>query len=75
MKIVYPRLVSEIAMRGIKKKAIAAELNISEKSLYNKMTGAVSFTWEETCAIRSRFFPDITDKDILFEKNNALDSA
>ena len=59
MNIVYPVLIGEIAKRGIKKTAIAKCLNISEKSLYNKLNGLVSFTWNEVCTSNRRFFPDM----------------
>ena len=67
MPVVYPTLVGEIARRGNKKSAIAKHLGISERTLYNKMSGVVSFTWDEVVAINSCFFPDL-DKNMLFEK-------
>ena len=67
MRIAYPRLTAEVARRGIKKSAIAEALGISGRSLYNKMSGAVPFTWPETCMIQHRFFPDM-EKDDLFSK-------
>ena len=63
----YPNLVSAVAMRGIKKTAIASRLGISARSLYSKMNGTAPFTWDEICGIHDNFFPDI-EKDILFEK-------
>ncbi len=65
MKIKYPILESEIARRGIKKKAIYSKLRISGKSLYNKMAGISPITWVEVCEIQSAFFPDIS-KEHLF---------
>ena len=67
LNAIYPNLVGEIAKRGIKKCAIASALGISSRSLYSKMSGAVPFTWPETCAIRDTFFPDMS-KDELFAK-------
>lgn len=58
MIVVYPTLIGEIAKRGIKKSAIAKHLGISERALYNKLSGRASFTWEEVIAINTRFFPD-----------------
>lgn len=71
MQVAYPNLAGEIAKRGIKKTAIATHLNISYRSLYNKLSGDVSFTWEEICKINERFFPDM-NKDVLFKKNEAI---
>ena len=67
MSIAYPNLAAAVARRGIKKTVIASSLGISPRTLYSKMSGDVSFTWEETCAIQKSFFPDEA-KDFLFEK-------
>ena len=67
MHVAYPALSGEIAKRGIKKSAIASAIGITGRSLYNKMSGGVSFTWDETCLIQNRFFPDM-NKDDLFRK-------
>lgn len=67
MEAVYPVLVGEIAKRGLKKSSIAEEIGISYRALYNKLSGAVPFTWPETCAIQERFFPDM-EKDDLFRR-------
>lgn len=61
----YPVLVGEIAKRGIKKKVIAQSIGICDKSLNNKLTGRVPFTWPEVKIIRHKFFPDL-DPDYLF---------
>lgn len=74
MNVVFPNLASEIAKRGVKKCAISSTLGISGRSLYNKMSGRVPFTWPETCAIRDNFFPDM-DKDYLFRRAGDQDSA
>ena len=65
MKVIYPTLTGEIAKRGIKKSVIAGRLGISEKALYNKLSGAASFTWDEALKINSCFFPDIEVKDLF----------
>lgn len=64
--IVYPNLEGKIAERGIKKSAIANRLDITSRSLSNKMSGRNAFTWEEVVAIQSNFFPDLT-KDYLMQ--------
>ena len=75
MHAAYPNLVGEIAKRGIKKCVMASTLGISGRSLYNKLSGTVPFTWPETCTIQNTFFPDM-DKDTLFAKtSNAYKSA
>lgn len=61
----YKNLVSEIARRGIKKKAIADAIGIKERTFYNKLKGESSFTWEEICKMNNRFFPDMTKEDLM----------
>lgn len=67
MAVVFPTLTGEIAKRGIRKTVMAKRLNISERTLYNKLTGATPFTWEEVCAINECFFPDMKPAE-LFRK-------
>lgn len=61
----YPRLKSEIVIRGIAQKEIARVLCLNEKTVSHKIQGKSAFTWPEVCKIQSKFFPDI-DKDTLF---------
>lgn len=67
MVVAYPMLAGEIAKRGIKKRAIAKHIGITERALYNKMSGEASFTWDEVVAINSCFFPDL-DMASLFAR-------
>ena len=50
--VYYPTLEREIAGRGIKKKAIAESINVCNKSLNNKLSGRVPFTWPEVETIK-----------------------
>ena len=61
----FPNLAGEIARRGIKKKAMADALNICNRSLNNKLSGRVPFTWDEVKLIRSQFFPDMSPDDLF----------
>lgn len=63
--VYYPTLERKIAGRGIKKKAIAESIHVCNKSLNNKLSGRVPFTWPEVSKIRNQFFPDM-DYDTLF---------
>ena len=65
--VVYPVLVGEIAKRGIKKKTIAESIGVCSRSLNNKLTGRVSFTWPEVSMIQKTFFPDMTPDDLFTE--------
>lgn len=67
----FPTLSGEIAKRGIKKKAIADALGICNRSLSNKLSGRVSFTWDEVKEIRSRFFPDMSPDELFQEQDDA----
>ena len=67
MRIVYPNLVGEIAKRGIRRKDIASVLGISERALYTKLSGRVSFTWDEVVSMTERFFPGMNQME-LFRK-------
>ena len=67
MLVVYPVLVGEIAKRGIKKKTIAESIGVCSRSLNNKLTGRVSFTWPEVSTIQKTFFPDMTPDHLFTE--------
>lgn len=69
MPIAYPNLTGEIAKRGIKKNAIANHIGISYRAFYSKLSGQVSFTWDEAFAIKSQFFPDL-DIQQLFSRSD-----
>lgn len=65
MAVVYPVLVGEIAKRGIKKTVIANRIGISTRSLYSKLAGETSFSWDEACEIRDCFFPDVNQSELF----------
>lgn len=67
--VYYPTLEREIAGRGIKKKTIAESINVCNKSLNNKLSGRVPFTWPEVEIIWRRFFPDMTPAEIMARPN------
>ena len=71
----YPTLLGEIAKRGIKKSAIARQVGISERSLYSKLGGKVSFTWDEVLAINTCFFPDYDPATLFARDGPVQDSA
>lgn len=64
---IYPNIEMLIALRGIKKRAIASRLGISERCLQNKMAGKSDFTWTQAEILQREFFPDKT-KEELFSK-------
>lgn len=67
MAVIYPNLVAEIAKRGIKKTSIAKQIGVSSRTLYCKLSGETSFSWEEACAIKNCFFPDM-ESETLFKR-------
>lgn len=70
MESVYPTLNGEIAKRGIRKSVIAKRIGISERALYNKLSGSVSFTWDEVLEINSCFFPDYNPAQLFCRGDN-----
>lgn len=73
--VTYPILVGEIAKRGIKKRVIAQSIGICDKSLSNKLSGRVPFTWPEVKAIRYRFFPDMTPDELFRQVDDNSQSS
>lgn len=71
---IYPVLVGEIAKRGIKKTAIAKQIGVTERTLYNKLYGLAPFTWPEVCEIKNCFFPDL-DQETLFRRAGDSEST
>ena len=61
----HPGLVAEMAKAGITQREIAAALNVSARTLYNRIIGKQDFTWRETCIIQNTFFPNLP-KEVLF---------
>lgn len=72
--VYYPTLSAEMARRGITKKELSESIGICCRSLNNKLTGRVPFTWPEVCSINERFFPGMS-KDDLFARPDQQDSA
>ena len=73
--VAYPVLAGEIAKRGIKKKAIAQCIGVCDKSLNNKLSGKVPFTWPEVRAIRHTFFPEISPDTLFSNADETSQSA
>lgn len=73
--VYYPMLEREIAGRGIKKKIIAESIGVCNRSLNNKLTGRVPFTWPEVETIRSKFFPDMTPETLFSRAYHDQDGA
>lgn len=53
-------LIAEIAINKIPKKEVAKAAGISQKTLYNKLSGDSDFTTTEIQKIRDTFFPEKT---------------
>lgn len=73
--VYYPTLSAEMARRGITKKEISESIGICYRSLNNKLTGRVPFTWPEVCNINERFFPDMSKDDLFAPAEEIQDSA
>ena len=75
MNVTYPTLESEIAKRGIKKTTMAKRIGISPRSFYNKLSGSVSFSWDEAIAITKMFFPDIDPTHLFYRTDKVQDKV
>lgn len=53
---------------GVSRTDIQALLNVSEKTVRNKLSGETDFTWSEVRAIRTKYFPK-DDFIKLFEQS------
>lgn len=75
--IYYPALEREIAGRGIKKKTIAESIGVCNRSLNNKLSGRVPFTFPEVSTIKDRFFPDMQLEELFVrvEQDSSQSSA
>ncbi|KAF5044733.1 hypothetical protein DSECCO2_488720 [anaerobic digester metagenome] len=61
----FAYLKNLIEKRGVRRSVIARRLEISERTLRNKLEGCSPFTWEQVSVIQREFFPDV-EKDKLF---------
>ena len=70
----FPNLRAEMARCSpiLRTKDMAKALNISEKSVSNKMNGKSKFTLEEAAQIRNVFFPDIGIEFLFAKANNRI---
>ncbi|MDE5792982.1 MAG: hypothetical protein K2H66_05600 [Oscillospiraceae bacterium] len=67
-KIVYPELEAQLAKKGCYKMKLAKILNITPRTLSNKLKGVSRFTAEEAIQIQEQWFNDISVNE-LFKKN------
>lgn len=59
-------LVYRMKTEGVSNADIQSLLNVSEKTVRNKLAGKTDFTWEEARKIRNKFFQN-DDFNELFE--------
>ena len=62
----FRNLLAEMAMRGITVFDISKLLNVTEKTVKNKLNGKTDFYWSEVVAIKKSLFATI-DVEYLFE--------
>lgn len=67
----YYRLKFEISKRGFTIEKFSLLLNISEKSLRNKIKGSTEFSWSEVLRIRDLIDPTMSLEE-LFEKEDKI---
>jgi hypothetical protein len=68
----YPNLRAEMARYNIKTIDIVKVLNISPKSVRNKMSGKTPFTIPEAITLRNKLFPGMSLDFLFAEKINKL---
>ena len=51
---------------GVTKNDLKNLLQVSEKTIRNKLSGKTDFTWKEVKTIKNKYFPD-DDLECLFE--------
>ncbi len=61
----FTTLKAEMARKEVTGLDIANVLNISSKSIYNKINGVTEFTLKETAIIRDSFFPYMTIDELF----------
>jgi hypothetical protein len=64
-------LKAELSRKALTAKDIAALLDKRVATIYDKMNGHYSFSFEEALLIRDRFFPEFT-LEYLFKKENQI---
>ncbi|MCI1958870.1 MAG: helix-turn-helix domain-containing protein [Clostridia bacterium] len=61
----YKVLEEKMEERGTRQSVVARRLNISERTLRNKLNRKTPFTWEQVCTIQHVFFPDIKINELF----------
>ena len=64
------KLKKFLDQKGLTCRMCAAEIGISEKSMYNKISGATDFTYSEFCKLR-RLFPAYNMDYLMCEEETA----
>lgn len=64
-KIIYPELEAQLAKKGCYKMKLAKMLDITPRTLSNKMTGVSHFTVEEAIQIQEQWFSDIPINELF----------
>lgn len=70
-QVYFPTLEAEISRRGVKKKDIAEALGITPRAFSLKMSGKIGFWYKETCIIKEKFFPDMSQDELFTSKEKA----
>lgn len=68
----YRVLRGEMVKKGITISKLARQLNVTEKTLRNKINGKTEFLWSEVLEIRKIVSPDVSLEELFkFESNAA----
>ena len=61
----FRTLRGEMVKAGLSVSQLASKVNISEKSLRNKLNGVTEFTWNEVLEIRKIVSPNMQLEDLF----------
>lgn len=61
----YRELLGEMVKKGVSRKILAEKMGITEKTLFNKLTGKTEFTWSEVKIIRNLVSPEKTLEELF----------
>lgn len=62
----YPKLCAYMAEKGVAKRDVAAQLNVSEQALYNKLNGLTEFKNSEIKTIAKILDLSMNDVNLIF---------
>lgn len=66
----FPNLYAELSRVGLAKRDLAPIIEVSAKTLYEKLNGKAPLHWEEAKKIRNEIFPGMNIEYLFSEKES-----